>query len=286
MNSRLVLVVVLALLAGCSTLGPTGEQATTVTPAPVPDAAATATPASPLPPGVTGAEIVDLDRLALAHMEAASGTSYTWESNYTRVRFFDDRTFVGDVRKEATVENQSHYAYWTNRKEAPRESQFSYLGEYELYADESGRYTRLKQGGEFEYERLPLGPAREQVGRHAGSAITEYLQTENVTVGETRVDGQRYYEIVGTDYAFRNGYDIRNYTARAVVSPDGFVRSLSVDYNQTQDGEREQITYTFEYSQIGDATVEKPAWVDDNWIGGGEVRLFVGNESANETETE
>lgn len=283
MNPRLVLVVVLALSAGCSTLNPAGERATTVTPAPVPDATDTTTATSPLPPGVTGARIVDLDRLPLAHMEAVNGTAYTWESNYTRVRFFDDRLFVGDVRKAATVENQSHYTYWTNRKEAPREAQFSYLGEYELYADTSGRYTRLMQGGEFEYERLPTRPARKQIGQHAGSAITEYLQTENVSVAETRVAGQRYYEIVGTDYAFRTGYDIRNYTARALVSPDGFVRSLSVDYNQTRDGERERVTYTFEYSQVGTATVEKPAWVEDNWIGGGEVRLFVGNASANET---
>jgi len=285
-NARLLLVVVLALSAGCSALETPSDRSMTVTPAPVPDATETATP-NPLPPGVTGAEIVDLDRLALAHGAATNDTAYTWDSNYTRVRFFDDRQFTAHIREEATVENESRYTYWTNRKEAPREEQFSYLGEYGLYADSDGRYTRLKQGGEFTYERLPPRPARQQIGTRATSAITEYLRTENVTVAETRVDGQRYYEIVGTDYAFRSGYGIRNYTARAVVSPDGFVRSLHVEYDQTRDGERERITYTFQYSRLGDTTVERPEWVTRNWVADGEARSLASeNGTDNETESE
>lgn len=259
MDWRIGLVVALAVLAGCSTFGTTGDTPT-VTPAPVPQQTETTT-ATPLPPGVTGADVTSTEQLALAHVRAINGTSYTWYSNYTRVRFFDNETYPGYVRKEASVENESHYTYWTNRKEAPRDSQFSYLGEFELYANQTGRYTRSELGGTFSYERLDPLPARLQVGQHPSGAITEYLQTSNMTVAETRVDGRQFYELTGSGYAFPSGQEIRNYTTRALVSPDGFVRSLTVSYEQTRNGERELITYTFHYSQVGNTTVEPPDWI-------------------------
>ena len=280
MNARLALVVALALTAGCSALSDSGDTST-LTPAPVPQPATT-TETSPLPPGVTGASIESVDRLSLAHLEATNGTAYVWQSNYTRIRYFGNKTFVGHIRQTATVENQSVYTYWTNRKKAPREAQFSYLGEYGLYADSTGRYTRLKQGGTFTYERLSPQPARQQIGRRTGSAVDEYLRTENVTVTETRVDGARFYEIVGTDYAFRSGYGIRDYTARAIVSPDGFVRSLAVSYNQTRDGEREHIEYTFAYSRLGNATVDEPDWVGTHWTDDGGRGILPGGENGTE----
>lgn len=264
MNVRVALVVVLAISAGCSALDTSGEATTTVTPAPVPQPNETAE-AETLPPGVTGNAIVDINRLGGAHRQATNSSSYTWHSNYVVVRTLDNGTLNNTVRQGAYVENQSVYTYWTNRKEAEEDQGFNYLGNYTEYADGKARYTRLAQGNEYQYAELAPQPARRQVGQRAGASIIEYLQAENVTVALTVVDGERGYEITGTDYALPTAGQLRNYSVRAIVTSEGFVRSLNVSFTRMQGGEREMVTYSFAYTQVGNTTVEEPAWVREQW---------------------
>jgi hypothetical protein len=259
-NRRLLAFVALALLAGCSTLAP-ASQTPTVTPAPVPENAVT-TEASPLPPGVTGNAVADIDELARAHVTATTGRSYTWHAQYVVTRTDGQRN---TVRQRASVENETTYTYWTNRREAPRDSPFDNLGNYTEYAVPGERDTRAAEGTRWEYSRVPHQRARQRVGRLAGNAVHEYLWVTDANVAVRRVGGQRSYEISGTGYAPRSGYAISNYTVVATVSPDGFVRSLDASYVRTLGSEYERVDYSFAYTRVGNTTVERPEWVETQW---------------------
>lgn len=259
MTVRLVLVVLLALTAGCSTFGTAGDTPT-VTPAPVPEQNET-TPANPLPPGVTGNGVSDPARLALAHVQATSGQSYTWRDRSASIRKLDNGTLQTELRQVAYVENETTYTYWTNRRPDETDGPFSFYRNYTEYADEDGRSARYVDSGEVIYREYPTRPARSRVGSEAGDAIRRYLHVENATVAVTLVDGERYYTINGTGNALPSGWEISNYTVNATVSPDGFVRQLAVSYVRTQGDEREAISYEYRYSRVGNTTVEPPDWV-------------------------
>jgi len=262
-NTRLALVVTVVLLAGCSSLGQP-DRSSTVTPAPVPEQAQTTTP-DPLPPGVTGGGIDDLNELSRGHVEVTTGTAYTWESRYQSVRYLDNGTLESDRRQRARVENETHYVYWTNRREADDDEPFSFLGNYTEYATPGQQYTTFEDSGRMAYQTVPERPARAVIGDRTRSAIGEYLAVENATVAVTRLDGQRFYEITGTEYALPTAWELQNYSVQAVVSPDGFVRSLDVEYVRTNGDERERISYSFSYTAVGETTVDRPDWVDEQW---------------------
>lgn len=261
MNVRLVLVVVLAFLAGCSALGTPGDTQT-VTPAPVPESTET-TDRSPLPPGVTGNGVTDPEALAQAHVSAVKGLSYTWHDRVVVLRVNSGGD--SEIRQRAHVQNETRFDYWTNRREADRDSAFSYLGTFSEYADSSGRYTRSAERGDLIYEQVPHRTARQRIGQRARSSIVQYLSVENATVAVTVVDGSRHYEITADDYSLPSGWVVQNYTVTAVVSPDGLVRSLNASYERTRGRERQWISYSFRYSAIGNTTVEEPAWVSQRW---------------------
>jgi len=49
---------------------------------------------------------------------------------------------------------------------------------------------------------------------------------------------------------------------RAVVEPDGFIRSLNVSYRRTGAIDGANVTRLFAYTDVDATTVERPAWVD------------------------
>lgn len=266
MDRTAVALVLCVVLAGCSGVTGIDESTETVTPAPVQTAESVqTTEQDPLPPGVTGSAVADLDRLARAHVTATDGTAYTWRSEYVSARFLENETLESEIRQRARVENESRYSYWTNRRQADSNRAFSYLGNYTAHAGPDGRYTRFEDGNRLVYEEVPHRPARITVGENARSAIREYLAVENATVAVTLVDGERHYEITGSDYALPTAWEIENYSVTGVVSPEGFVRSLDVQYVRTLNHEREAIRYSFAYTQVGETTVERPRWVSERW---------------------
>lgn len=265
MNTRVAVVLVVAAVAGCSSFGPAG-QTPTVTPAPVPES--TATPKeNTLPPGVTGGGDVAAGRLAQAHRDAVDGLSYDWRTNRTTIG--PRGTKRDDIRKHARVENQSTYLYWTNRREAPPEDPFSYLGNYTGYAEPGARFVRYADGADLVYGREDHRTVSDRIEPMATEAIRRYLGVANATVAVTRVDGQRYYRITATEYALPTTWAISDYSVTAVVSPTGFVRSIDASYTRSLGTESERIRYRFRYTEVGTATVDRPAWVQKRWFENG-----------------
>jgi hypothetical protein len=259
--------VILAITAGCSTVGITGQPSPTVTPAPVPTAEPTTTASQVLPPGVNGDGVVDAGRLVRAHQRSITNRSYTWSARRLATGPGANTTTVGDLRKRAHVESERVYGYWTNHRIVWRDGRPRNLGNYSTYSDPTGRYVRYESAeATTEYDRLSTSPARVRVGREAMAAIDQFLPAQNATLSITRIDGQRYYELngEGTDTVVAHS-GVRNYSVRALIAPEGFVRSITVTYQTGSSDRARTVRYGYRYESVGETTVERPDWVSEQW---------------------
>jgi len=263
-----VALLVLLVLAGCSGVtGPSGGTET-LTPAPVQTATTPTPEASPLPPGVTGNGVVDIDRLVDAHQVAITGQSYTWEARERTTGRRGNPTGT-NVRYVARVANESTYRYFTNHRIVWRSGRPRYLGNYSEFATESLRYAYYTDTeNNTQFSRTGPAPARVRVGGIAVTAIERYLPARSATVAATRIDGRRYYELRGRgiDTPVAPG-GVANYTVRAQIRADGFVRSLNVSYRVAARDRSRSVSYGFTYTAVGTTTVERPAWVSGHWDG-------------------
>ena len=266
-----VLVVVLALLAGCgSAAGPASPGTPTVSPAPVPSPApttpaptSTASHSEALPPGVTRAGIADASALVRAHRAALDDRSYRavsvvnrstadgWERTERVVLVDGDRT---DVRsRTATGGNHSV------RTE---------------YLDGRGRFVRCGRAGPPEDCRSGSGPG---VGDGATGTVLALLSgsesslagTESRAVGTDRNVGTLRYRLAvgGTPFGLEAPYGVleaRNYTATAVVDPSGLVTDLEASYDLVGSGIRIHVTVTLEFRDVGETPVTPPPWDRSN----------------------
>jgi hypothetical protein len=82
--------------------------------------------------------------------------------------------------------------------------------------------------------------------------------------GSSRIDGDTVYELAGVQApAELNGIENPRALSLGVnVTATGIVRSLSLEYNGTIEGEDVRVTRTVRYTAIGETTVGRPKWVD------------------------
>lgn len=259
------LLCLLLVLAGCSAIGGPAEETATMTPAPVPTPE-TATPAeSPLPPGVTGNGVADIDQLKEAHQRALANQSYTWRTRNRIEGSGTNGTERPDIRQRALVADETTYEYWTNQRIVLRNGRPRYLGNYSEFGSTTARFARFEgSSAEIQYRRLEPAPARLRIGQQATAAIDRFLPARNTTISVTRFEGARYYELRGRGAeTIVATQPISNYTVRALIRPDGFVRSLTVSYRIGSRGRARSVTYTFDYSALGTTTVGRPAWATE-----------------------
>jgi len=58
---------------------------------------------------------------------------------------------------------------------------------------------------------------------------------------------------------------VSNYSVRAVIYPDEFVRSLSADYNRTVEGREQVVSFSATYESLDGDGVERPEWVEQEF---------------------
>jgi hypothetical protein len=250
-----LLVVSLAVTAGCNGFSGTSQTQTTVTPAPVPEPVTEGTPESAIAPGVGGGRIIDADRLASAHRRALRNRSYVWHERHNATGFQAGQTLEITARLEVESERRYHYQMATSWS-TENVSEFT---------DGKYRYRRLVERAEYRYIRERASPVTERLGGRPAGAIRRYLSIGNATVETTLVDGQRYYLIRGTTNAIPEAREVTNYNVRALVAPSGFVRTLTVKYNDYLTDGRRQVRYRFTYTDLGNTTVSQPEWVTREW---------------------
>ena len=249
MDWRAVWVVLALVLAGCGSVATGAETpGETLTPVPVPEV--TDTPAT-LPPGVSGASVTDTDTLLDAHAAAIQGRSYTLT--------VDVRTGSERARRVIRVETPTRYL----RRDTLAEP----WGSATQFADGEHLYTRTDYGSTVEYGRIEsVSPPRSQTVQLSRA----FLRLDEVRVAETRVGGEVAYELTG-QYPIHPAVEtMENVTLRAVVEPDGFVRSLNVSYTRHSDYVRMNVTRSFAYTDVDATTVERPVWVDREFNDTGE----------------
>lgn len=267
MDGRVLLVAALALTAGCGSLVAGDETPTageTVTPAPVPTV--TETPERwGIAPGLAGGGVADVDALVRAHLAATANRSYVWRE-YRGFGSADAETVRTSTVTVARVESSSVYTLRTGRWQVRIEGELSNVANYSEYADGTVRRARYRLLGRSEptARALPPTSARSHpyVGGAATTAIRRYLDVDNATVSEILVDGDRHYRVVSHPEAVRVPGETRNATVTAVVSPDGFVRSLEVSYLATSAGTPRRVTYGFAYELVDETNVDPPDWYE------------------------
>lgn len=267
MRWRPLLVVLLISLAGCGS-GLTDGPEETVTPADVPEV----TPNNEqhrgdVVPGVANGEIRDVDLLARSHIDAVRNRSYVWrEQRSVDDDPMDGSAFVG-YRQFARVESSYVYYFWSRRSQVRIGPYLRHLANYTEYGDGERRHIRYRfpASAEHEYAQDSRVRAAEHryIGQEAGSSVRRYLDFDRASVEPTTVDGRRHYRIEGRTADLPGVDPIDNYTATALVSQTGFVRSLEASYLTTQLNETREVTYTFEYDRVNETTVSEPDWVSE-----------------------
>jgi len=254
MRLRVLALVAVALLAGCGGLVGS-EPGGTVTPAPVPEATATEATGSAIAPGVGGARVADADRLARAHREAMRNRSYVWHQRQRASPLDLNRSQTIDTRLRVEHERRYRYDLATSWRPANTSG----------YTEGDTRYRREVSRAGYTYSTNPATDVTRRYGDQPVQAISRYLAIGTAQVAATTVDGERYYRVTGTTDAIPITGEIGNYSVEALIAPSGFVRSLSVSYDDLIGSDRERIDYTFEYTAVGETTVEPPGWVRDRW---------------------
>ena len=270
MRWALLAVAALVVLAGCSSLFAAGEERRgesggldgTLTPAPVPEVTVTPTPERwPVAPGLSRTGVADVEVLVAAHRAALANRSYTvtqWRGSASP----PNETVELFRVSEAAVESSRRYVAWTSRTRVRIGNGLTNVADYREFVTGQVRRLRYLVDGHVDpiYVRRHAVDARfnPYVGDPAVAAIRRHLPVANATVARTRVDGRRYFEVVGGRDDSRTE-NRRDYTVRALVSPAGFVRSLNVTYVETGVYPL-RVRYRLAYTGVGETTVDPPAW--------------------------
>lgn len=255
----------LLVLAGCSAPGgqPRGTPASAVTPAPVPSENGTG--GERLAPGLTADGVVDEEALAAAHRRALENRSYVVRIDATG-RYRNGTTFLR-YRTVARIGSDSRYLVVNERGGEFPPRVVSNVTRFVVWGDETIHVRRTV----FEN-----GTARSSVRRgespyafdHLGRSLAGTLGRADATLaGRNASGGTTAYLFTATEATDRSvpyGSRLENASGnlRAVVTEDGFVRSLSGRATGTHDrtGVPAQIRFTLQYEAIGEVSVERPDW--------------------------
>jgi hypothetical protein len=264
---RELVLVVLAVTAGCNALGPdrTGTAAPELTPAPVPtDAATTAAPTPGVAPGVETTGIGSLSTLVDAHVAAARNSSWVWTERERITQTTGNVTLNTSSNQTIRFAGPRTYHRKASLMSIRVANELRFLQDYEEYADGSVGYETWHSP---ELDRTVYRrDANPTTGRafpgYAVDPLTDYLTLESATVSRVDVGQRPHYLVVGIQSTVPDYGPVSSYRARAVVREDGFVRRLNVTFTVRQENLAVEGRYNFSYRRVGETSVERPAWVD------------------------
>jgi hypothetical protein len=216
-------------------------------------------------PGVSGGRLADVDALAEAHAAALANRSYRWELEYV-----ESSSGIVTARGTEVVRVDSRREFVSRVQWQGRPVGFSPVASQSTYANGTARHQPATGGGVVAHAITDVPPAGEQ-GWRAARYLRWYLRTAESTVERTLVRGGTPTAVVrasGTTYP-----NAEEYTVRAHVTDEGFVRSLSVSYRLAARGDSPAVAvrFSFRYLLDDDVAVSPPAWYTAgvNATGGG-----------------
>lgn len=268
----------LLVLAGCSVVDDPADRGptSTLTPAPVPEAADAATTSQR--PGALRQPLDPWD-VADAHAATLAGQNYTWVLSRNRTTHRP-----GPLRSRATVRSVRVANRTTYRVDRTRRGT-SWSG----YTRAGTEPTEYATGGQV-FERRPAdGPARARplaqprgregpVGDRAEAVVARYLAANRTTVEPATTEGAAYV-IRGNGappaVAAATAESVASYRVTALVESDGRVRAMTARW---RDGTRAIVTVRMRYRAVGETTVTPPSWFT-----GDDGRAAAGNGTAGAT---
>ncbi|MFC6726717.1 hypothetical protein ACFQE1_20560, partial [Halobium palmae] len=137
---------------------------------------------------------------------------------------------------------------------------------YATYADGEIQYRRIDDEDDpVRYERTSLVDRRDGAVRpESVYVIDRYLDGKNVSVIRLEIPGETVYRVTVTDAPDTVGElgTVSDYRATAYVTDAGFVARLDVEYTARFDGATSEVRYGFDFDDVGNATVDEPAWIE------------------------
>jgi hypothetical protein len=268
---RIGAVALVVLLAGCPSLG--GGLTPTSTPE-------FASAGDAYPPGVGPSGVDGPARLAGAHDEQVSSTSYTLVSNRT-IEGADGRLRSRiDIRLELAADRDFRVAVRTAGFDGPL-----VLGRppasATFWSNGSVHARALRRGNETTYNRFTPVDGHVGTWRYwrstaafggAGGyaygwfrSVFSDVRTRLARTGEA--DGTRLFYLEGrsvraANFARVGDGPIRNLSLDVAVTGDGLVRRVDLRYDRSVDGQPVTVRWTLAYEDVGATTVERPPWLD------------------------
>lgn len=268
MRVGLLAVVALALTAGCAGLGGGDSTTEEFTPAPVPEVSTTDEASNRVAPGLSPGGVSDVGSLARAHREALDGTAYTWRFEEASESTRENVTYPTGQSSVLRVESDRRYLYHTDSRSDVTGDGPRFFGNYTEFADGDARYVRyngFETQGNWTYDRRSGQDATSSFAPRATDGIRLYLDLDNPVVIRTSESAPERYRIVGHPESIRGIGPVEEADVDAVVTADGFVRSLRAEF--VAPDQQRRYRYQFEYTRVGTTTVEEPDWVDDQLNG-------------------
>ena len=260
MDFRPALVVAVVVLAGCGAAPFGGSESATPheTLTPVPVSTTEVSSATPVerPPGVSSGGVVYARRLREAHDGAIANRSYRWTLHYDVDRSGQAPVFDMGFTRRAVVEPDR---FLVRQREHGRALNGS------LFVNQTGGYLRTVEDNVTSTETF-VRPGTSDDYDVSGQLIERFLTGMDPTVTRVERSGRTYYRLhdrTGVPPTLeRLAMRVSDYNVTAYVSPAGFVRSMTVSYVRSTNGESERVTVRFYYRDVGSATVDRPEWVD------------------------
>lgn len=267
-----LLACLLLVTAGCNVPegGAADEPTRTVTPVPVP---AEETLAS----GVTDEGVVNPRALADAHAGVLAETSYQLTVNRTvrgvngtlRERLLLDLSLTADrtYRTETSTAGPeapvflgsppANATFWSNGSTYVRKLTRDGKTTYNTFSPVEG-------AGTWQYwaRTVPFGGQR---ASPRAFLTRTFRAVDTTVVSRADSNGTTVYRLRGNTTTERLDESVaepRNVSLTATVTEQGLVRSLSLRYVGTVEGERVRVVRNVTYHGVGETTVERPPWFD------------------------
>lgn len=262
MQTRVAVVALMALLAGCGAIAGAGDATDTVTPAPVPTGSPPAEGAGyGLPPGLDTTGVTDVDRLARSHAAEAAETSHVWERSTATSHYFGNSSVNASTSEVVRFHNESTYHRRVDRYEAVIDDELRYLEGYEEYVTGAVAYRSWRTDDGRSVRRMKAADLTPGYPSIVTADIRRYLDLDSARVSRVNASDGRYYDVVGTRSTLPRFGPLDSYRARARIRADGLITRLEVRFNMTRRDQRIRGRYNFTYRQVGTTTVAEPGWV-------------------------
>jgi hypothetical protein len=260
MDLRPAVVVAVVVLAGCGAapFGSGGPSTAAETLTPVPVSTPTESSSTPVerPPGVSPVGIVDARRLREAHDGALANRSYRWTLDYDVDRSGQEAGLDGGFTRRVVVEPDRFFVRQTEDGRPLNGS---------LFVDETGGYLRTVEDNVTRTETF-VQPGTTDEYVPSGQLVQRFLSGMDPNATRVRWNGRTYYRLhdrTGVPPTLeRLAQRVSDYSVTAYVSPEGFVRSMTVSYLRSTNADSQRVTIRFYYEDVGSATVDRPGWVD------------------------